>query len=353
MNSQISSTLFKIGDRKIGVDEQPFCIAEVGINHNGNIERAFEMIEMAKVSGADAVKFQTFRAIEFCGESQQFTYQSQGKTVTESMLSMFQRYEFNREQWFEIKKECDKQEITFMSTPQNVGDLNLLMEVGIPAIKVGSDDLTNTPLIRSYANKKLPLILSSGMSDLAGVYNSVNIAGGFDDNPVSVLLCTSQYPTPPKEVHLARLNTLKNALPGVEIGFSDHTKGVLASSLAVALGATILEKHFTLNNNLPGPDHWFSENPKGLKNWVDSIKLAYEMKGRSLVRPTHLEYKNKNEYQRRLIASCDIKKGDLFSDDNISLKRVECGNGLPPSFLDYLLERPSQKSYHKGEPIVF
>jgi len=342
---------FRIGDRKVGLNELPFCIAEVGINHNGDIEKAFEMIKVAKESGADAIKFQTFRATEFCSKDQQFTYRSQDKEVTESMLDMFQRYEFTEKQWFEIKKECDKQSITFMSTPQNKSDLDLLLKVGIPAIKVGSDDLTNTPLIKSYSKEKLPLILSSGMSDLAEVYNSINIAGGFDGNPVALLLCTSQYPTPPEEVHLTRLYTLKNALPGITIGFSDHTKGSLASSLAVVLGATILEKHFTLDHSLPGPDHWFSEDPAGLKAWVKSIQVAHMMKGNPMVRPTQLEVKNKNEYQRHLVAACNIDTGDIFTDKNITSRRVKGGKGFPPSYMDYLMMKPAPKNYQKGEPI--
>ena len=342
---------FRIGNRKIGIDEPPYCVAEVGINHNGELDRAFKMIKVAKDSGADAVKFQTFRAAEFCGKSQQFTYKSQGKTVTESMLEMFQRYEFTREQWFELKKECDKQSITFMSTPQNKTDLDLLLELGIPAIKVGSDDLTNTPLICRYAEEKLPLILSSGMSDLSEVYNSINIAGGFDGHPVALLLCTSQYPTPPEEVHLAKLHTLKNALPGITIGFSDHTKGALASSLAVAFGATILEKHFTLDNNLAGPDHWFSEDLDGLKDWINSIHTAYTMKGNPLVRPTQLEAKNKGEYQRHLVAATDINRGDIFTENNITLRRVEGGLGFLPSYIDHLLTKPAPKNYKEGEPI--
>jgi N,N'-diacetyllegionaminate synthase len=342
---------FKIGDRKIGLNEQPFCIAEVGINHNGDIKRAINMVKVAKESGADAVKFQTFSAEEFCGEDQKFTYKSQGKTITEPVLEMFKRYEFTKKQWFEIKKECDRQSIIFMSTPQNRTDLDLLLEIGIPAIKVGSDDLTNTPLIQSYSKEKLPLILSSGMSDLAEVYNSVNIAGGFDNNHVALLLCTSQYPTLPEEVNLARLNTLKNALPGIVIGFSDHTRGSLASSLAVTLGASILEKHFTLDHNLPGPDHWFSEDSDGLKEWVRSIRLSYIMQGSPVVRPTSSEAKNKIEYQRRLVAACDIKADDLFSENNITLRRVTGGHGFPPNFIDYLIGRPSPKNYHKDQPI--
>jgi sialic acid synthase SpsE len=343
--------VFKIGNRKIGPQEQPYCIAEVGINHNGDLEQAFKMIKVAKDSGADAVKFQTFSAIEFCGESQKFTYRSQGKEVTESMLKMFQRYEFTKEQWFELKKECDRRSITFMSTPQNRTDLDILLKIGIPAIKVGSDDLTNIPLIRSYAKEKLPLILSSGMSDLAEVYNSINVAGGFDGHPVAILLCTSQYPTPPEEVNIERLRTLKKALPNIAIGFSDHTRGTLASSLAVVLGATILEKHFTLDHNLPGPDHWFSEDPDGLKEWISFIRKAHIMKGSPLVRPTLLESKNKSEYQRHLVAACDIDIGNIFTEQNITLRRVEGGLGLPPSCIDYLLNKPAPKIYKKGEPL--
>jgi len=265
---------------------------------------------------------------------------------------MFERYEFSREQWFSLKNECARQGITFMSTPQNRMDLDLLLEIGIPAIKVGSDDLTNIPLIRSYAKENLPLILSSGMSDLAEVYDSVNVAGGFDALPVAVLLCTSQYPTPIEEVHLARLKTLKQALPGVTIGFSDHTKGSLASSLAVALGANILEKHFTLDHDLPGPDHWFSENPEGLKAWIDSIRLSYTMQGNPLVRPTPRELENKREFQRVVVASSDIKVGEMLTEHNISMQRVTKGEGLEPKFFDYLIGTVSNKNYKKGEPIT-
>jgi len=342
---------FKIGDRRIGVGEPPFCIAEVGINHNGDLGLAFEMIKVAKESGADAVKFQTFSAKEFCSSRQTFTYKSQGKTITEPMLDMFRRHEFTKEQWFSIKSECDRQSIMFMSTPQNRADLDLLLELGIPAIKVGSDDLTNTPLIGSYAKEGLPLILSSGMSDLAEVFDSVDVAGGFDGHPVALLLCTSQYPTPPNEVNLSRLGVLKSALPSVIIGFSDHTQGSLASSLAVALGATILEKHFTMNHNLAGPDHWFSENPDGLSEWIHCIRTAYSMQGNPLVRPTLIESRNKREYQRKLVAVRPIALGEIMTEENVALHRVPGGEGLPPKFLDYLLGRAATCAYEVGNPI--
>src|SRR5262249_10609741 len=154
--------------------------------------------------------------------------------------------------------------ILFFSTPQNESDLDILMKVGVPAVKVGSDDFTNIPLLKSYAASGLPLILSSGMSDLAEAYHGLDAVGAFDGYPTVLLVCTSQYPRPPEYANLARITTLRAAFPPVPIGFSDHTRGPLASALAVALGACFLEKHFTLSHDLPGPDHWFSEDPQGL-----------------------------------------------------------------------------------------
>ena len=239
---------FKIGNRNISVNDKPYCIAEVGINHNGDLNRALEMIKVAKKSGADVVKFQTFKATEMCGNpNQQFTYKSQGKTITEPMVKMFERNELSRDDWFSIKKECDNNSIEFMSTPQNFTDLELLLEVGISAIKVGSDDFTNLPLLESYAKTGLPLIVSSGMADLSEVFRSLNLLGAFDGKQIALLQCTSQYPTQPTDVNLKRIRTLKSSFPMLEVGFSDHTQGVLASSLSVAFGATIFEKHFTFS----------------------------------------------------------------------------------------------------------
>ena len=228
-------TVFSIGGRPIGPDYPAFVIAEVGINHNGELTKAMEMIRVAKRAGADAVKFQTFEADKFVGDAAQLlTYRSQGRDVTESMLDMFQRYELPKSAWREIASECRRQDIIFMSTPQNRSDLDLLLEVDIPAIKIGSDDFNNLPLIRSFASTGLPLILSCGMSDMAEVYQALDAAGAFEGRPVALLLCTSQYPTPPTDVNLKKLKTLRQAFPGLVTGFSDHTQGSLASSLAVA-----------------------------------------------------------------------------------------------------------------------
>jgi len=342
----------KIGERVVGLGECPLVVAEVGINHNGELERALEMIHVAKSAGCDAVKFQTFKAKEFVNDpSQMFTYRSQGKEVTESMLSMFERYELPDGAWGTIKTECEKVGITFFSTPQNRSDLDILCEVGVPAIKVGSDDFTNLPLLKKYAQTDLPLVLSTGMSDLAEAYQALETVGAFDGYPVILLVCTSQYPTPPDDTHLARITTLRGAFPMVPIGFSDHTRGPLASSLAVALGAVFLEKHFTLDHDLPGPDHWFSEDPVGLSQWVESIRSAHNMLGSPVVRPTMVERENKREFQRRLVAARDILAGEILSQEAVTLRRVEGGMGLPPIFTDYLIGRPAPRAFRAGEPI--
>jgi sialic acid synthase SpsE len=341
-----------IGDRPVGVGHSPFVVAEVGINHNGDLGRALEMIHIAKQAGCDAVKFQTFKATEFINDpAQMFTYRSQGREVTESMLAMFQRYELPNSAWSVIKAECAMAGIRFFSTPQNRSDLDILIEVGVPAVKVGSDDFTNLPLLKSYAQSGLPLILSSGMSDLAEAHQALEAVGALDGYPTILLVCTSQYPTPAADANLARITTLRAAFPTVPIGFSDHTRGSLAAAMAVALGACFLEKHFTLSHDLAGPDHWFSEEPSGLSDWAASIRIAETMLGSPLVRPTAIERGNKLEYQRRVVAARDIQAGEILNENALTLRRVAGGRGVPPTFMTQLLGRPAPRAFRGGDPI--
>lgn len=339
---------FAIAGREIGQDHPPYCIAEVGINHNGDLDLAFKMIAAAREAGADAVKFQTFKALEFCGDPQQmFTYQSQGQSVTESMLAMFQRYEFSVDQWRRIKAHCRELDITFFSSPQNRSDLDLLLQIGVPAIKVGSDDFTNLPLLRSYARAGLPMILSCGMSDLAEVHQALEAVGWFDGAPVALLLCTSQYPTPDEDVNLAKLGTLQQAFPGLLTGFSDHTQGPLAAALAVARGARLFEKHFTLDHDLPGPDHWFAESSQGLAEWIASIHRAEAIIGSPYLRPTRAEGDMRVLARRSLMALRDIAVGERLDECNLGLRRP--GNGLPPALYDQALGSVATRAIASGE----
>lgn len=337
----------KIGKRILGANASPYLAAEAGINHNGELEKAFQMIEAAKNAGVDAVKFQTFKAEEFITDtSLKFTYKSQGKEVTESQLEMFRRYEFSKDEWHKIKIKCDDEGITFLSTPQNRSDLDLLLELGIDAVKIGSDDFTNIPLLKSYASTGLPLIVSCGMANLEEVQQSLTAIGAFEGYPVVLLVCTSQYPTPPSDVNLRKFETLRNSFPKIPLGFSDHTQGPLASSLAVSFGACFFEKHFTLSHDLPGPDHWFSEDPESLKAWASSIRTAHAMMGSSEVRATEAEEAMKTMARRSIVTLADIDAGTILDLKNIGLRRP--GTGLPPSLFESVLGQRVIRRIPKG-----
>jgi N,N'-diacetyllegionaminate synthase len=340
-----------IAGRRIGPNHPAFVIAEAGINHNGAVETALDMIAVARRAGADAIKFQTFSADEFVGDRDQtYTYRSQGQNVTESMLEMFRRYELPRSAWAEIKAACDRHGILFMSTPQNRSDLDLLLEVGVPAVKVGSDDFTNLPLLESYAATGLPLVLSCGMADLGEIHRSLEAVGALDGYPAVLLLCTSQYPTPPEDVNLRKLATLQAAFPMLPLGLSDHTMGPLASACAAALGACVLEKHFTLSRDLPGPDHWFSESPEDLATWVGSIRAAQTMLGSALVRPTAAEREMRRIARRSVVATRKVACGEIFTAENLSVRRP--GTGLPADMLDVMLGKVACRDLRPGEPLT-
>ena len=329
-------------------NKPPFIILEAGINHNGDIAIAKDMICMAKSLGANAIKFQTFKAEEFVGDPElQFTYQSQGESVTESMLDMFKRYEFTYDEWWMLKEYCDEQRIMFLSTPQNPSDMKLLLELGVPALKVGSDDFTNIPLLKEYSSQGLPLLISCGMADMAEVYQALDITGAFIGKKVVLMLCTSQYPTPSSDVNLNKLKTLSAAFPNITLGFSDHTQGPLAATIAYGLGAVVFEKHFTLDHQLPGPDHWFSEDPVGAKEWITAIHTAYQMMGSPHIKPTDAEQNMRILARRSITILSDINPGTPLTAINIGLRRP--GNGLPPMFFNEIIGKKTSRALIKGQ----
>lgn len=339
--------MFQISSARIENNGTPFIILEAGINHNGQLAKAKKMIDAAKTAGADAVKFQTFKAIEFVASADQmFTYQSQGQTVTESMLEMFQRYEFTAQEWAELKAYCDASGITFMSTPQNISDLDLLLKIGIPAIKVGSDDFTNLPLLRHYAQTGLPMLISCGMADLEEVRDTLMATNALSGAPVVLLLCTSQYPTPPEDVNIRKLATLRATFPDLVLGFSDHTQSSIAAVLALGQGAVVFEKHFTLDHDLPGPDHWFSETPDSAAAWISAIRDAHKMQGRAEVEPTPAEHEMRVLARRSVTALQDIPAGTPLTLDNLGLRRP--GDGLPPKEFDHFLGQKVSRSVASG-----
>ena len=340
----------KLYDHTIGKDFPPFIIAEAGINHNGEIEKAFAMIKVAKNSGVDAIKFQTFKAKEFIlDETLMHTYISQGRKITEPQIKLFERCEFTRNEWFKIKEKCNEEKIMFLSTPENRSDLDLLLELGIPAIKVGSDEIINLPILKDFASTNLPILLSTGMANQNEIHNALKIIGTLDGYPTILFVATSQYPTPIEDVNLRKFETLKKLFPDIPLGFSDHTEGPLASSLACVLGSVCFEKHFTLSHDLPGPDHWFSEDIDGLKIWTDSIKNSYKMLGSEKIEPTIKEKNQKNQARRSIVALKNIEQDEIFSENNLGLRRP--GDGLSPQNIIKFLGQKAKHKIIKGKMI--
>lgn len=331
---------------------RPFIVAEVGINHDGSLKKAFKMIDIAKQSGCDAVKFQTFKANEIVQDkSLMFTYYSQKKKIKESMYRMFKRYEIKSRDWKKISDYCKNKKIIFFSTPQNYSDLQILLKLKIPAIKVGSDDFTNPFLIESYLKHKLPTILSTGMSTTNDIKRIINLKIT-SKSKLIFLLCTSEYPTNHKSVNINKFFNLKKILKKHLIGFSDHTLDNTASILAVANGCCFFEKHFTLNNNLKGPDHWFSLNPKQLNSWVASIRNAYNCMGSRKLSPTKKEKTNKNSFQRKIIAKKFIKKGARIQLNDIIMLRTKSKKALNAYDIKKIIKKKAKKNYPQGKPVI-
>lgn len=341
----------KIGNKTIGEKSPVFIVAELGINHNGKLSLAKKMILAAKKAGADAVKLQSFVTEDFVGDKNlKYTYKSQGKTVTESQYKMFKRLEINKKTQAELFKYAKKIGIIIFSTPQDNSfkSVDYLCGAGMnmPAIKVGSDDLTNLPMLRHYAKKKKPMIISTGMAALKEVSDAVKAIKTQGNDKIIILKCTSLYPTPPEQANLAQIKTLKDNFKDCLIGFSDHTKGSTAAVIATMLGAVMIEKHYTLNHNLPGPDHWFAADPGELALLIKQVREAEKMLGNPKLVLSKEEQGIKNIARRSIMAARDIKRGEKIDALDLVCKRP--GTGLLPKFLPKLVGKISKKSYRQG-----
>jgi len=307
------------------------------------------MIDEAKKAGADAIKFQTFKASDFVSnKNEKYSYISKGKKVTESMLKMFERHEFNEKQWKEIANYCKSKKIIFFSTPQNITDLNLLLKIGIPAIKVGSDDLVNLPLLEEYSKKKLPMIISTGMGKELEIDEAVKTIEKNNKN-LAILHCVSSYPTDLDDLNLNKIITLKKKYPKHIIGFSDHSQGIFAAEISVALGAKIFEKHFTLDKNMDGTDHRFSASPAEFKEIVQKIRNVEKALGKPDLKPTKKEEKMRKICHRSIVASKEILKNEKLTKQNITVKRP--GTGLPPKYYKKILGKKAKKDIKKNDLI--
>jgi N-acetylneuraminate synthase len=325
-----------------------FIVAEGGVNHNGSVSGAIDLVDAAADAGADAVKFQTFRAGALVTASSATAAYQERATGDRSQLEMLERLELDEEAHRAIVARCQDRAIEFMSTPFDVDSLAMLVRLGVRRIKLGSGELTNGPLLAAAAKTGLPLILSTGMATLAETIEATDLVRGAGARDITVLHCTSDYPAPADEVNLRAMATMREAL-GVPVGYSDHTTGTTVAIAAAALGATMIEKHVTTDRSLPGPDHAASLEPAELADMVTAIRTVEATFGDGVKRPSPAELPNLAVVRRSLIASRSIEAGDPFAEDNLDAKRP--GSGISPMRYWDLLGRPARRAYAADELI--
>lgn len=326
-------------------------IAEAGVNHNGDMEIAKQLISAAKMAGADIVKFQTFQAAKLVTKTaSKAAYQQTTTGTAESQFDMIRKLELSRTDHEILINECNKQGIGFFSTAFDEESFDMLRELGIDQVKIPSGELTNFPLIRYMTRFGMPVILSTGMANLGEIeaaLEAIEKAGTSRSN-ITVLHCTTEYPTPMADVNLRAMVNMKQAL-GVEVGYSDHTPGIEIPIAAVALGARIIEKHFTLDRNLPGPDHKASLEPNELKAMIDGIRNIELALGDGIKRPSASELKNKPIARKSIVAAREIKAGELLTEDNLAVKRP--GTGISPMQWDMVIGRTATRNFGIDELI--
>jgi N-acetylneuraminate synthase len=328
-------------------------IAEAGVNHNGSIDIAKKLIDVAVYAGVDFVKFQTFKSENLVSKSaKKANYQIENtNNATESQLQMLKKLELSKEQHYEIASYCKEKNVSFFSTAFDIESLVFLKELGLSMVKIPSGEITNLPYLRKAAELFSEVIISTGMSTMSDIEKAVNVFlnAGHSKNNISILHCNTEYPTGMKDVNLLAMKTIEKTI-NTNVGYSDHTLGTEVPIAAVALGATIIEKHFTLDRSLPGPDQLASLEPNELKFMVDSIRnieLAISGSGEKL--PSDSERKNIEIARKSIVAKINILKGEVFSEKNITTKRP--GNGLSPMQWDNVIGKIANKNFNEDELI--
>lgn len=326
-----------------------FIIAEAGVNHNGSMEIAKKLIDVAHEAGADAVKFQTFKADKLVSKSaQKAAYQKESTDASESQYEMLKRLELSAEAHKELMAYCAQKPIEFLSTPFDIESIDMLNELGMKKYKIPSGEITNLPYLRHIGKLKKKVILSTGMSTLAEVKAALGVLtkAGTPKENITILHATTEYPCPIDEVNLGAMQSISCSL-GTKIGYSDHTKGIEVPIAAVALRASVIEKHFTLDRNMQGPDHKASLEPDELREMIRAIRNIELSLGDGIKRPSKSELKNIAIARKSIVASCAIKKGEVFSEQNLTAKRA--GEGKSPMLWDEVIGTVAQKDYEEDE----
>ncbi len=326
-------------------------IAEAGVNHNSDISLARQLVDAAADAGADWVKFQTFVADKLVTiHAKKADYQNQTSDAGESQHAMIRKLELTREMHEVLIGHCKSREIQFFSTGFDPESIDLLVELGQDSFKIPSGEITNLPYLRHVGQYGKSVILSTGMATIDEIEAALNILeqAGTSRDCITVLHCNTEYPTPMIDVNLRAMLTIRDAF-GVQVGYSDHTLGIEVAIAAVALGATVIEKHFTLDRNLPGPDHKASLEPEELKAMVVAIRNIEKAMGDGIKRPSASELKNKPIARKSLVAACVILEGEAFSENNLSVKRP--GTGLSPMRWDEIIGRKAPRGFEADELI--
>lgn len=327
----------KIANHIIGAGCPAFVLAEAGVNHNGNLDLARKLIETAAAAGADAIKFQTFKAANLATrDAPKANYQLDTTDAQESQYDMLCRLELSAEAHAELMAHCRKNRLLFLSTPFDEESANLLETLGVPAFKISSGEITNLPFLEHVARKGKPILLSTGMSELGEVEMAVKKIREQGNEQIVLLQCVSNYPAEPADVNLRAMAAMASACNTLT-GYSDHTLGSEAPLAAVALGACVIEKHFTLDRNLPGPDHRASLEPDELKALVRSIRIVEAALGNGIKRPAASEENTRQVARKSLVAARDLPAGTRLEKEMIAIKRP--GTGLAPALRDDLVGR--------------
>lgn len=327
-----------------------FIIAEAGVNHNGDMTLAKKLIDKAVDAGVDAVKFQTWKTeLLVTKEAKQAEYQTLNTKKEESQFDMLKRLELSYAEFGELKEYCDSKNILFLSTPDEKESANFLCSLQ-KIFKIGSGELTNKPFLKHIGSLKKQIILSTGMGNLKEVEDALQvlIKAGTKKNDITVLHANTQYPTPMVDVNLNAMLTIKEKL-GVNVGYSDHTLGIEVPIAAVALGAKVIEKHFTLDKTMDGPDHKASLDPVELKNMVSAIRNIEQALGDKNKKPSNSEIGNIEIVRKSIVANTTIKQGELFTENNLTTMRP--GTGISPMKWDDIIGTKATTAYKKGDLI--
>lgn len=327
-----------------------FIIAEAGVNHNGDIEIARKLIDAAAEAGADAVKFQTFKADSLVRKDagKALYQQKNAANKEESQYEMLKKLELSGEMHKQLMDYCTQRRIMFLSTPFDIDSIRMLSDYGVTILKVPSGEITNYPYLVEVGKTGKPVLLSTGMSNINEVQDAVNVLKENGSSQITVLHCNTEYPTPMQDVNLRAICMIKEKI-GLPVGYSDHTLGIEVPVAAVALGATVIEKHFTLDRNMDGPDHKASLEASELRTMVSAIRNIEQALGNGIKEPTFSELPNREVVRKSIVAKCKILEGELYTTENITTKRP--GNGLSPMRWHDVIGKRANRNYDEDEMI--